>query len=80
MQYKTGLCLNAKKLVGFHTHYYKHRPVFHSRSNYITEKLHSLTVKKIIIWYKYLLLLDRVFSEHFGTNFNPQCFKVLKLV
>jgi len=24
-----------------------------------------------------LLLLDRVFSEIFGTNFNPQFFKVL---
>jgi len=27
-----------------------------------------------------LLLLDRVFSELFGTNFNLRFFKVLKLV
>jgi len=26
----------------------------------------------VIIWYKYLLLFDRVFSELFGRNFNPQ--------
>jgi len=35
------------------------------------EELHSLTAKIIIIWYKFLLLHDRVLSEHFGTNFNP---------
>jgi len=29
------------------------------------EKLHSLTVTKVIIWYKIVLLLDRVFSELF---------------
>jgi len=28
-----------------------------------------------IIWYKYLLLFDRVFSELFGRNFNPQFFQ-----
>jgi len=27
---------------------------------------------EIIIWYKFVLLLDRVFSELCGTNFNPQ--------
>jgi len=44
------------------------------------DKLHSLTVKKLIIWYKYLLLPDRVFSELLGTNFNPVFLKVLKFV
>jgi len=34
-------------------------------------KLHSLAVKKIIIWYKFLLLLNKDFSEIFGTNLNP---------
>jgi len=27
---------------------------------------------KVIIWYKYLLLFDRVFLELLGRNFNPQ--------
>jgi len=36
------------------------------------EKLHSLTVKKITIWYKFWLLLDRAFSELSRTSFNPQ--------
>jgi len=39
------------------------------------KKLHSLTVKKTIIWYKFLLLLDRVFPEFFVTNFNSQSLK-----
>jgi len=26
----------------------------------------------LINWYEFLLLLDRVFSEPFRTNFNPQ--------
>jgi len=43
------------------------------------EKLHSLTVKNIIIWHKFLLLLDRLFSEFFGTNFNPQFFKDIEV-
>jgi len=34
----------------------------------------------MIIWYNYLLLLDWVFSELFGTTFNPQFCKLLKLV
>jgi len=29
---------------------------------------------KVIIWYKYLLLFDKVFSEPFGRKFNPQFF------
>jgi len=33
-----------------------------------------------MIWFKFFLLLDRVFSELFGTNFNPRFFKALKLV
>ena len=33
---------------------------------------------KNIIWYKFLLLLNRVLSEIFGRNFNPQVLKVLK--
>jgi len=37
------------------------------------EKLHFLTSEKIITWYKFLLL-DRVFSEFFGTDFIPQFF------
>jgi len=28
-----------------------------------------------MIWYKYLLLFDKVFSELFGRNFNPQFFR-----
>jgi len=40
--------------------------------------------EKIVIWYKFLLFLDRVFSELFGTNFNQflvtDFFKILKLV
>jgi len=36
--------------------------------------------KKIIIWYKYLLLVDRDFTELFGRNFNKQFFWVWKLV
>ena len=43
------------------------------------EKLHSLTAKKIIIWYKFLLLLDRVFSELFGTDFNPLFFQGIEI-
>jgi len=35
------------------------------------EKLHSLAIKKTIISNKILFLLDRVFSELLGTNFNP---------
>jgi len=31
-------------------------------------------VQKVIIWYNYLLLFDRVFSELYGINFNPQLF------
>jgi len=31
--------------------------------------------KKVIIWYKCLLLFDRVFSELFGRNFYPQFFR-----
>jgi len=27
---------------------------------------------KNIIWYNYLLFFDKVFSEHFGRNFNSQ--------
>ena len=30
---------------------------------------------KNIIWYKYLLLFDRVFSELFGRNYNKQFFR-----
>jgi len=56
-------------------HFYSWDPFFtvvHTAAS--CEKLHSLTVKKIIIWYKFLLLPHRVFSELFGTNFNPQSF------
>ena len=42
----------------------KQGPCFHSRPHY--EKLHSLTVRQITIWYEFLLLLDRVFSEQLG--------------
>jgi len=42
--------------------------LFHIRPVHTTvycEKLHSLTVTKIIIWYKFLLLLDCFFSSEF---------------
>ena len=52
--------------------------VFHTTVYY--EKLHSLTVKKYIIWYTFLIILDRVFSDLFGANFNPQTFRLLKLI
>jgi len=66
-----------------------HNTCFYSWGSFFTvvhttvycEKLYSLTVKKVIIWYKFLLLLDRVFSEFSGKHFNPQSFeKVVKLV
>jgi len=38
--------------------------------------MQSLT---IIIWYKCLHLFDRVFSELFGRNFNPQFFRYRSL-
>jgi len=33
-------------------------------------------VQKVIIWYKYLLLFDRVFSKFLKRNFNPQFFQL----
>ena len=39
------------------------------------EKLHSLTVKKIIIWHKFLLLLNRFFSELFCSKCSLTVFK-----
>jgi len=57
----------------------KQGPLSQSSTIYC-ENLHSLTVKKIVIWYKCLLLPDKVLSEIFGTIFNRQFFKVLKLV
>jgi len=51
---------------------FKTRAPFSQSSTLCYEKLHSLTVKKINIWYKFLLLLDKIFSELFGANFNPQ--------
>ena len=45
----------------------------------INQVLQSLKIiiwyNKNIIWYKYLLLFDRVFSELFGRNFNKQFFR-----
>jgi len=32
-------------------------------------------VKKVINWYKYLPLFDRIFSELFGRNFISQFFR-----
>jgi len=82
MEYKIGLSLNTTKPLGFHIHYicFKARASFSQPSTLYYEKLHFLTVKKIIIWHKILLLLDSVYSELFGTNFKPQYFKVLDLV
>jgi len=50
--------------------------LFHSRPHNIISFI-LWHWKEIIIWYKFLLLLDIVFSEIFRTNFNPQFFKVL---
>jgi len=65
MEYKTGLCLNTIELLGFHTHYctYALEAVtpFSQSSTLSYEKLHFLTVKIITIWFKFLLILDRVF-------------------
>jgi len=45
----------------------------------INQVLQSLQIiiwyNKNIIWYKYLLLFDRAFSELFGRNFNKQFFR-----
>jgi len=41
----------------------KSRAPFSQSSTLYYEKLHFLTVKKIVIWYKFLLLLDRVFQN-----------------
>ena len=35
----------------------------------------NIWYKNFIIWYKYLLLFDRAFSELSGRNFNPQFFR-----
>jgi len=72
------------KLLGFHIHYI----CFQSWGPFFTvvhttvycAKLYYLTVKKVIIWYKFLLLLDRVFSELIGTNFNPILLKGIEVV
>jgi len=74
MEYKTYLCWNTTKLLGFifTTYALKAGVTF---SQYFTpsyEKLYYLNVKKITIWKKFLLLLDGIFPEFFGTNFNPQ--------
>jgi len=53
---------------------------FSQSSTLYYEKLHSLTVKKVIIWYTFLLLLDRVFSELLEQILTHGLFKVLKLV
>jgi len=45
-------------------------PVANTGTRYY-EKIHSLTVKIIINWDKCLLLFNNVFSEFFGTKFNP---------
>ena len=47
---------------------------FSQSSTLCYEKLYSLTVKKVVIWYTFLLLLDRMFSELFGTKFKPTVF------
>jgi len=75
MEYKTGFCLNTTKLWDFVvgiTYALKAGAPFSQSFTLYYEKLHFLTVKKITIWYKSLLLLNRVFSERFATNFNPQ--------
>jgi len=52
-------------------------PLFHSRPHYgILWEASFSDSEKIIIWYKFSLLLDRVFSEFFGTSFNPQSIEV----
>jgi len=39
------------------------RDPFSQTATLYYEKLYSMIVKKIIIWHKFLLLFDRVFSE-----------------
>jgi len=76
MEYKTGLSLNTKNSWDFicTTYALKAGTPFTQSSTLYCEKLHPLTVKNIIIWYKFLLLLNRAFSELFGTNFKPPSF------
>ena len=58
----------------------KKGPFFTAIHTILWEASFSDSENKITIWYKYLLLLDKVFSELFGTNSNPQFFKIWKLV
>jgi len=46
----------------------KSGPLYHSRPHCMIEKLHSLTVQKVSCGMKFLLLLNRVFSELFATH------------
>jgi len=52
----------------------RHFQKFINKLNTLISKNHNL-VQKIIIWYKYLLLFNRVFPELFGRNFNSQFFR-----
>jgi len=46
--------------------------LFHQAQEVDMQELLIKLKGEIIIWYKFVLLLDRVFSELCGTNFNPQ--------
>jgi len=75
-QYKTGPCLNRINVLGFicTTYHFKTEAPFSQASTLYYEKFHSLTVTKIIIWYKFLLLVNSFLSKLFATNFNSQSF------
>jgi len=80
MEHKTNLCLNfeQRKTLVISCALEAGAP-FSQSSKLYYEKLHSLTVKNVIIWYKFLLLFDRILSELLEQNLTYSLVKVLKL-
>jgi len=82
MEYKTDQCLHTEKLLGFHMHFIRAPKAgshFSKSSTLHYEKLHSLAVTKVTIWHKFLILLDRVFSELLGKRLTHSLFKEVGL-
>jgi len=82
MEYKTSLCLNKTKLLGFHMHriLFEQGLLFHSHPHYIMRSFILRQRTKLPLGINFCFYLIRVFQDFLEQILTHSLFNVLRLV